>query len=88
MEMQILELEIPKDFQKITGESTEDLKRRFKVAMAVDLFKQGKVSLGKAARLSGLPRHDFEEELFHRKIPLSLLTYEDVMDDLKKLQTR
>ena len=37
--------------------------------LACALFAAGRISRGVAARMAGIARHEFEEELYRRKIP-------------------
>ncbi len=86
MEMQIVELEFPANLPQALGETDQEFKKRIRLATAIELFRDLKVSIGKAAQLSGLSRYEFENELYKREIPLSLMTYEDVMEDIRKLE--
>ena len=68
------------------NESEKDLKRRIKVILAIQLYELQKLTIGKAAQLSGLSRLDFENELSNNKIPISNLTEQDVLRDIEKLK--
>ena len=86
MSNQTISLEFPDDILLALNESESDLKKRIKVTLAFQLYKQKKLTIGKASQLSGMTRLDFEKELSKNKISISNLTEEDLMSDLNKLQ--
>ncbi len=57
------------------------MKRMF----VIQFYLKKKLSLGKAAQLAGMTKYEFETLLSENQIPISLLTKEDVMADLKKM---
>jgi predicted HTH domain antitoxin len=59
-----------------------------RIEMACALFQAGKLTLGQARRMSGLPRLDFEDELIRRRIPVYTVTEESWAEDLKTLPLR
>ena len=68
------------------NESEQELKNHFQVAVAMVLFQEGKLTLGKAIQLSGLTRYEFEKVLAKNSIPISNLSFEQVMADVEKLE--
>lgn len=78
-------LDIPADLLIALNESEEELKNHFKITIAVGLFKEGKLTIGKAAQLSGLSRFEFEKELDKNNIPLSKLDTVSIWNDVEKL---
>ena len=59
---------IPKDVMNLL--STKDVSARMRLSLAIDLYISGKVSLGKAAEIAGIPYDDFIDELRKRGIRL------------------
>jgi predicted HTH domain antitoxin len=59
---------------------------RVTAALAVHLFQQGEISIGKAAELSGVPREDFELRLHELGIPTVLYGLEDYEEDKRTLE--
>jgi len=53
-------------------------------ALAVRLFQQSEISLGKAAHLSGMNRQDFMAELARRKIPVTRHTEAELQHELEQ----
>jgi predicted HTH domain antitoxin len=54
--------------------------------IATQLYLNETVSIGRAAEVAGMNRVDFETYLSERQIPISLLTYEEVMADVEKIR--
>lgn len=85
MSNQTIAVDFPNDILLALNESENDLKKRIKVTLAIQLYKLKKLTIGKAAQLSGLSRLEFENELSKNKIPISNLTKEDILGDIEKL---
>lgn len=56
----------------------------FKLAVALMLFQESKLTLGKAIQLSGLTRFEFEKSLAKNNIPISNTTIEQIRSDVAK----
>ena len=81
-----IQLDIPSDMLIALNESEKELKCHFQVAIAMMLFQEGKLTLGKAIQLSGLTRFEFEKSLSKNKIAVSDLNIEQIMLDVGKLK--
>ena len=79
-------VEIPADIMIALNESEQELKNHFQVALAMMLFQEGKLTIGKATQLSGLTRYAFEKALAKNNIPISNPSLEQVMADVEKLK--
>lgn len=86
MKTQVISIDFPSDILLALNESESELIMRIKISLAVRLFKANKLTLGKAAQVSGLTRYEFESYLSENEIPISNLTFDDVMSDLEKLK--
>lgn len=75
-----MKLEIPDDVLQGTG-MTPALAR---LEIAVALYRDRKVSMGRAARLAGVPRPQFQHELGKRGVTVDY-DVEDYEQDLKTL---
>ena len=60
--------------------------REAAVEIACRLFDAGKLALWPAAKLAGLRRSEFEQELRARQIPVYRPTVQDLADDLAALE--
>ena len=79
-------VEIPADIMIALNESEQELKNHFQVALAMMLFQEGKLTIGKATQLSGLTRYAFEKALAKNNISISNPSFEQVMADVEKLK--
>ena len=60
--------------------------RTLLIEMACHLFDKGRLTRAQAARMAGLDRGAFEDELHDRKIPAYRLDVEDFAVDLRTLE--
>jgi predicted HTH domain antitoxin len=81
-----ISIEIPSDLMIVLNESEQEIKSHLQASIAMMLFKEGKLTLGKAIQLSGLTRFEFEKLLAKNKIPISELKVEQIFDDFEKIQ--
>ena len=86
MSTQKISIDLPFDILLALNESEIELKKRIKISLAVRLYKSEKLTIGKAAQVSGLSRYEFESYLSENNIPISNLTYEDIMGDVEKFK--
>lgn len=86
MNIQTISLDLPNDILLALNESENDLKKRIKLLLAIQMYTLQKLTIGKAAQLSGLTRLEFEIELSKNKIPISNLTETDVLNDIEKFK--
>lgn len=57
--MGTIHIDLPESVLLATGQSEEEFVREAKLVLALRLFEQGRISSGRAAELSGIPRVDF-----------------------------
>lgn len=86
MTSQQITLELPSDILLTLNESKSELIKRIKFSLAVQLYLQQKITIGKAAQIAEMSRIDFETNLSESKIPISNLSFDDVLADIKKLK--
>lgn len=86
MSIQTISVDFPNDILLALNESEQDLKKWIKITLAIQLYKLQKLTIGKAAQLSGLSRLEFEKELSKNNIPISNLTEADILNDIEKLK--
>lgn len=80
-----ISIDVPADLLLALNESEEELKNHFQVTIAVNLFKEGKLTIGKARQLSGLSRFEFEKELVKQNVSPSGPGLNQVLKDVEKL---
>jgi len=86
MTLQTINIDLPSDILLTLNESEEELKKRIKISLAVQLYIEKKLTIGKAAQIAELSRLQFETLLSENKIPISFLEIEDVLEDIEKLK--
>ena len=86
MNTRTISIDFPSDILLALNESENELIKRIKISLAIRLYKASKLTIGKAAQVSGLSRFAFESYLSENKIPISNLPLEDIMGDMTKLK--
>lgn len=86
MALQTIKIDLPSDILLTLNESENELKKRIKISLAIQLYIQQKVTIGKAAQIAEMSRFEFETVLSENKIPISNLGLDDVLKDIQKLK--
>lgn len=86
MNTQTISIDFPSDILLALNENENELKRDIKISLAIRLYRLEKLTIGKAAQLSGLSRFDFETLLSENEISISNLSLDDVLGDTLKLK--
>ena len=86
MALQTINIDFPSDILLTLNESEKELKKRIKYSLAIQLYIQQKVTIGKAAQIAELSRFQFETILSENRIPISFLELDDVLEDIKKMK--
>jgi predicted HTH domain antitoxin len=79
-------VEISPDIMTALNSTEQELKNHFQVGIAMLLFKEGKLTFGKAMQFSGLTRFEFENYLAKNNIPISDQNIDQVFSDLEKIK--
>ncbi len=79
-------VEISPELMVVLNKNEQDLKNYFQVGIAIMLFREGKLTIGKAIQLSGLTRYEFEKALAEKNIPISNPSIDQVLSDVDKLK--
>jgi predicted HTH domain antitoxin len=78
--VKFLELKLPKTL--IDDVSKDELK----LYLAIMLYKERKISIGQAAKLSGLTQLDFLYELGKHKVSFTNISEEELEEELRRLK--
>ena len=81
----IIPLDISPEIMIALNENEQELKNYFQIGYAKMLFEEEKLTIGKAIRLSGLTRYEFEKALTKKNIPFSNPDVDQVLSDMQKL---
>lgn len=79
--MSTVTVRLPIDLKNIIGRR-RNIEEESRILIATELYREGEISVGKAADLSGLPFEDFIEELKKRKLKIySLLGVSEAKEE-------
>lgn len=67
------------------NESKQELNEHLQIAIAIMLFQEGNLTLGKSIQLSGLSRYEYEKELTKREIDIAVIDIEQISEDVEAL---
>ena len=81
-----IRMQIPQDIFIALNINEDEMVFNLKLNYAIELFRSGKLTIGKAAELAGMKRYSFECELSERNMPISDITFQEVKEDVKKLK--
>jgi predicted HTH domain antitoxin len=77
-----LQLALDEKWLAASGLAPDDAQREFRLLLAAKLFELGRVTLGQAAELAGLPTWDFSEALGRIGVSVINLTPDQLAHDL------
>jgi predicted HTH domain antitoxin len=73
-------VEIPQEALALSGLDDQSDSERARLLVALELFREERVSLGRAAELAGLSIEEFMEFSAHRQVPIHY-TDDDLAED-------
>lgn len=68
--MSAVTIEIPEGFTQSFGSTPEEVARNAKIELAIEMYREGKWSTGRAAEFCGMMRMAFMDLLRDRKVPM------------------
>jgi predicted HTH domain antitoxin len=68
--MSTVTIEIPEGFTRSFGETDEEIRRNAKLELAIEMYREGKWSTGKAGKFCGMTRIALMDLLRDRKVPM------------------
>jgi predicted HTH domain antitoxin len=78
--MSTVTVQIPQEALALAGLDSQSDSERARLLVALELFREERVSLGRAAELAGLGVEEFMELSAHRQVPLHY-TADDLAED-------
>jgi predicted HTH domain antitoxin len=81
--MDVISIPYSEDLLVATGKSKDALEQEMRFLLAVKMFELRRLSLGKAAELSGMEKLNFMEELGRIGVPAINLDDDQISDELK-----
>ncbi|MCD6209599.1 MAG: UPF0175 family protein [Methanophagales archaeon] len=84
-EMEKISIDVPKDLIHVLKVRERELPKVLREIIAVNLYKEGLISLGKASEIAGVSRWEMFDILAAKKIPLQYYP-EDLEEDIETLK--
>jgi predicted HTH domain antitoxin len=85
--MQLVDIPVKVDSSFIVQAGSEmPLDKRMKVWAAISLYLERKISIGRAAELAEMGSGDFQDYLVQHEIPVSLITFKELQEELSMLK--
>jgi predicted HTH domain antitoxin len=81
--MATLTIELPEGVLSSLHQSPRDAERDVRLAVAVEWFRRGAMSQGKAAEFAGMTRADFIDELAARKIDVIQVDLDELRREIQ-----
>jgi predicted HTH domain antitoxin len=81
--MQVL-VDLPDEYFSFYDKPT--LAKEIQVSLALLLFKQSKISIGKAANIAGMDLYEFMKECKKNEIPVICITVDELNDEWESIQ--
>ncbi len=83
--MEELSVKVPKDLIRILKVRDEDVPKLVRLYLAIELYREGKVSLGKASEIAEVTKWEMMEILSSRNVPIQY-SVKDLEKDVKTLE--
>ena len=87
MEELTVRLNLPRDLLGVLDVSETGLENRLRELIAIELFREGRISSGKGGELVGISKWDFIQLLTRYNIPYFNQTPEDLVAEVKLIET-
>ena len=78
-------VEIPDDLEVILKIDKKDIPKAVKLYLAIELYRERKISLGKASEIAGISKEEMMEVLSRKGIPINY-DIDDLKEDIKRLE--
>ncbi len=78
-------IQLPDELPSSLHRSPNELEKDIKLAAAIDWYRQGLISQGRAAELAGLPRAAFLDALAARKIDVIHVDVDELKQEIDDL---
>jgi len=83
--MEEISVKVPRDLVRILKVRDEEVPKLVKLYLAIELYREGKISLGKAAEIAGVSKWEMMEILASKNIPIQY-DVNDLEKDIKTLE--
>jgi len=83
--MEELSVKVPKDLVRILKVRDDEVPKLVRLYLAIELYREGKVSLGKAAEIAGVTKWEMMDILASKGVPIQY-DVKDLEKDIKTLE--
>ena len=82
--MTTVTIELPDDVFSTLRRSPREVEKEVRLAAAIDWYRRGVISQGRAAEIAGIPRADFIDALAAREIEVAQIDFDALDRDLAR----
>ncbi len=86
MQQREIKIKFPSKVLLALNQSEDELVDTIKTSFAIRLYRNEKLTIGKAAQIASLSRYEFENLLVADGVPISNLSIDDVIADSSKIK--
>jgi predicted HTH domain antitoxin len=79
-----LTIELPQGALEPLASTLEAAAMEFRLAAAIEFYREGRVSQGQGALIAGMSRAQFLDELFRAKVPACQVTVDELMEEVDR----
>ncbi len=80
----IFTIELPQGVLEPLASTPEAAARELRLAAAIELYREGRISQGQGALIAGLTRAQFLDELFRAKVPACQVTADELIEEVDR----
>lgn len=77
----VFTIELPRGVLEPIAPTPEAAAQELRLAAAIELYRQGRISQGQIALIAGIDRSRFLDELSRAKVPACQVTVDDLMEE-------
>lgn len=77
-------IELPQGVLEPLAPTPEAAARELRLAAAIELYREGRISQGQGALIAGIRRARFLDELFRAKVPACQVTVDELMEEVDR----
>jgi predicted HTH domain antitoxin len=77
-------IELPQGVLEPLAPTPEAAAQELRLAAAIELYREGRISQGQGALIAGLSRARFLDELFRAKVPACQVTVDELMEEVDR----
>ncbi len=81
MQKEVFQVELSPDVVPLISKRKQDTSQKIKEMVVIELFREGKISTGKAARILGMKRAEFISLLSYLQIPYFYQNKEELLKE-------